>query len=178
MKIKIINRKIHRIGSIAIALPLVIVIVSGILLQLKKDSDWVQPPTIKTSVREPSLSFDQVIPIVANIEGINIKSWDDIDRLDVRPSKGVIKVRGRDHWEVQLHAKSGEVLQVAYRRSDLIESIHDGSFFHDKLKLWVFLPSGVILLLLWGTGVYLFVLPYLLKRRKRNNRCQGSNNQT
>jgi len=51
--------------------------------------------------------------------------------------------------------------------SDLIESIHDGSFFHDSLKLWVFLPSGIILAILWVTGVYLFLLPYLLRHRKR-----------
>ncbi len=59
------------------------------------------------------------------------------------------------------------MLQVAYRRSDLIESIHDGSFFHDRAKLWVFLPAGLILIGLWVTGVYLWLLPHLVKRRRK-----------
>ena len=42
-----INRKIHHWGSILIALPLATVLVTGVLLLLKKDLDWIQPPTIK-----------------------------------------------------------------------------------------------------------------------------------
>ena len=78
----------------------------------------------------------------------------------------------RNGWEVQLDAQTGQVLQVAVRRSDLIESIHDGSFFHESFKLWVFLPTGIILALIWGTGIYLFLLPYLLKRKRARNRKQ------
>ena len=40
----------------------------------------------------------------------------DIDRLDVRPGKGMLKVRCKNSWEVQIDANSGKVLQVAYRR--------------------------------------------------------------
>jgi hypothetical protein len=59
-------------------------------------------------------------------------------------------------------------LQTAYRRSDLIESIHDGSFFGgDWTKLGLFLPAGAVLLLLWMTGVWMVWFPYINKRRKR-----------
>jgi hypothetical protein len=34
--------------------------------------------------------------------------------------------------------------------------------------LWVFLPSGFIVLGLWGTGLYLFVLPYLARAQKKS----------
>jgi uncharacterized iron-regulated membrane protein len=167
MKAKIVNRKLHRWGSLIIAVPIIIVVVSGIILQLKKESAWIQPPTVQTSVREPSLSYEKLIAIVKDISQIDVDGWEDIDRLDVRPGKGVIKVRAKSNWEVQLNARTGDVLQVAYRRSDLIESIHDGSYFHESFKLWVFLPAGVLLALLWGTGMYLFALPHLLKHRKR-----------
>jgi hypothetical protein len=56
---------------------------------------------------------------------------------------------------------------VAYRRSDVIEQIHDGSFFSDAVKLYVFLPTGVFLILMWGTGLYLFLLPRLRRKRPR-----------
>ena len=80
---------------------------------------------------------------------------------------GIVKVRAENRWEVQVDAVTGEVLQVAYRRSDLIESLHDGSFFHDMVKLWVFLPCALLLLGLWVSGIYLFVLPYQTRRKRR-----------
>ena len=94
-------------------------------------------------------------------------SWSDIDRLDVRPKDGVIKVTSKNRYEVQLDFHTGEVVQVAYRRSDLIESIHDGSFFSDTAKLYVFLPVAIVVLSLWVTGVYLWVLPRAIRWRRK-----------
>jgi len=93
---------------------------------------------------------------VRTVPKANIKTWQDINRLDVRPKKGIVKVRGNNDWEVQLDVKTGKVLQVMQRRSDFIESLHDGSFFHKHAKLWVFLPVAVLLVLLWLTGLFLF----------------------
>jgi hypothetical protein len=60
------------------------------------------------------------------------------------------------------------VLQTAYRRSDLIESIHDGSFLAgDWTKLGLFLPAGVTLLLLWLSGVWMVWVQYIGKRRRK-----------
>jgi hypothetical protein len=115
------------------------------------------------------LAFHEILEISRSVHRAEIQSWDDIDRLDVRPGKGIVKVRARNRWEIQIDTSSGEVLQVSYRRSDLIESLHDGSFFHDGVKLWIFLPTAIVLALLWVTGIYLFVLPYWIKR-KRDNR--------
>jgi membrane protein YdbS with pleckstrin-like domain len=64
---------------------------------------------------------------------------------------------------MQVDLQTGESLHVAYRRSDLIESLHDGSWFHDRAKMWIFLPAAVIVLILWLTGMYLFVLPYSVR---------------
>lgn len=114
----------------------------------------------------PTIGFSRVLEVVRGMPECDVSTWADVDRLDVRPDKGVIKVRCNNRWEVQLDAASGDVLQSAYRRSDLIESIHDGSWFHDKAKLWLFVPVALILLGLWGSGLYLFLLPYLVKRRR------------
>ena len=80
--------------AIATSLPVVIVIVSGILLQVKKEFDWIQPPTQRGTAGVPELSFEQIIDTVSSIPDIGLTRWEDIDRLDVRPGKGVIKVRG------------------------------------------------------------------------------------
>jgi uncharacterized iron-regulated membrane protein len=161
------NRVFHRWASMIVALPILVVIVTGLILQLKKEVAWIQPPTQRGGSTELGLSFDRILEIAQTVPEAGIESWEDVDRLDVRPSKGMLKVRGVNRWEVQIDAKSGEVLHVAFRRSDLIESLHDGSFFHDKVKLWIFLPSAVVLLALWVTGIYLFLLPHLIRRKRK-----------
>ena len=52
------NRNLHRWEAIITALPVLVVILSGIILQMKKGFDWVQPPTMKGAGKELALSFD------------------------------------------------------------------------------------------------------------------------
>jgi uncharacterized iron-regulated membrane protein len=167
MKFNILNRKIHYWASIVVALPILVIISTGILLQLKKDFTWVQPAEQRGTGKEPEINLSQVLEICRGVPDAQVQSWADINRIDVRPSRGMLKVWAKNNWEVQIDARSGEVLQVAYRRSDIIESIHDGSWFHDTAKIWIFLPAGIILLGLWLTGMWLFFLPIVIRRRKR-----------
>lgn len=160
-------RKLHYWGSLVIALPIAVIICTGVLLQLKKEIAWIQPAEVKTKAREFSITGDQILEAAKAAAPLQVRSWDDIARVDIRPDRGLVKVSAINHWELQLHSATGEPLQVAYRRSDLIESIHDGSWFHDAAKLWIFFPSGVLLFGLWLTGMYLFVLPYWVKAKRR-----------
>jgi len=138
------------------------------MLQLKKDIVWIQPSTqVGSKSNLPTLSFDQILETAKKSTKAQINSWSDIDRLDVRIEKGIVKVRARNRWEVQIDTYSGKILNEAFRRSDLIENIHDGSWFNDSVKKWIFLPSGIILLILWLTGVYLVLLPYFKKWQRR-----------
>ena len=162
-----INRKLHRIGALVAALPLLVIMTTGLLLQLKKQVDWIQPPTQRGSSEAPGLGFERILELTRAVPEAQVESWDDIDRLDVRPTSGVVKVRCKNRWEVQFDSASGEILSSTYRRSDLIESLHDGSWFGDGVKLYLFLPVGVILLGLWITGVYLWLLPYLRRRQRK-----------
>ena len=175
MKASILNRKLHRWGAILTAPVLLVVIATGLLLQLKKESAWIQPPTARGQGGPPAVAFHDILAAAASVEHAGIQSWEDVDRLDVRPDKGVVKVRGHSRWEVQVDTATGEVLQARYRRSDLIESLHDGSWFAgDATKLYLFLPAAVVFLGLWGTGLYLWFLPHLTRRRKRRRPGQGS----
>ena len=158
------NRKIHKWGSVIIALPLLIVIVSGILLLLRKEFSYIQPTTLKGIAITPSISFEQILAQATTIKEAKIQTWQDIDRLDIRPNKGVIKIRAKSQWEIQLDSQSAKILQVAYRRSDFIESLHDGTFFHKNANLWLMLPNAIILLILSITGLLLFFYPYYKKR--------------
>ena len=173
MSVQKTNRTLHRWGSVLIFLPFAVVLGSGVLLLLKKDVTWIQPATVQGTTTDLAISFDRILEIAKTVPEAEIETWDDVNRLDVRPEKGVVKVRANSSWEIQIDTKTGEVLQVAYRRSDFIESLHDGSFFHDRARLWIFLPSAIVLMGMWVTGIYLFLLPHRA-RRKRRKRLDGS----
>ena len=144
-----------------------IVIITGLLLQLKKEVEWIQPNTEEVAIDTLSIRFSDILSISQGVLEAQIRDWSDIDRLDVRPDKGIVKVRAKNRWEIQIDLERGSILKTAYRRSDIIEQLHDGSWFHDAAKLWVFLPSGVIVLILWLSGMYLLFVPILVKRSRK-----------
>lgn len=160
------NRTIHKWGSIIIAVPLLVVFVTGILLLVKKEFSVLQPPTARGVEQVPTIAFAKVLDVAKTIKSAEIASWEDVDRLDVRPGRGIIKIRSNNRVEIQIDASNGEVLHVAQRNSDLIESIHDGTFFEKNANLWLMLPVAITALLLLITGVILFFLPYMKKRRR------------
>ena len=175
MKLNFWTRKIHRWGAIVTAVPMLIVIVSGLLLQVKKQVPWVQPPTIKgQTFNAPALSWDDILTAAQGVDAASVASWEDIDRLDVRPGKGIVKIQCRNRWELQIDLTTGDVLSSTYRRSDFIESLHDGSFFSDPAKLWVFLPNGIVLFILWITGMWLWYLPFKARRKKKLRAASAS----
>lgn len=170
------SRKIHRWGAILIALPFLIVLISGLFLQVKKEFSWIQPPTQNGSATGASISFEEVLDTARDIPQLNVRGWQHIDRLDVRPDNGIIKIRGTNGWEAQIDAHTSEILLVSKRRSDVIEAMHDGSWFHDKAKLWFFLPAAAVVALLWITGIYLFFVPFFAKRRNKKKLAQRKRN--
>jgi uncharacterized iron-regulated membrane protein len=166
MSFNVLNRKIHYWASAIVTLPLLVIICSGLLLQAKKQSAWVQPPERRGTGKAPVISLEDVLARVKEVPGMHVQSWDDVNRLDVRPGRGMVKVWLNNGYEVQVDLGTGKVLQAAYRRSDLIESIHDGSFGGDWTKLGLFLPTGITLLLLWFGGVWMFWVPFWAKRKR------------
>ena len=169
MKLRVLLRKIHHWGSIVIAIPIGVIIIAGFFLQLKKEVDWIQPPSqtgvVQTEV--PPTTVEELYTAAASVPEAGINSWEDLERVDFKPDQGIIKFISKSRWEVQVDTYTAEVLQVSYRRSDLIEKIHDGSFFAEWVKLYLFLPSAVVLFVLWMTGLYMFFLPYFKKGKKR-----------
>lgn len=170
---KKLNRKIHYWAALACAIPIAIVIITGVLLLLKKEFDWIQPGTERGIGKEPTISFERILPSLAKLSQVKVNGWEQIERIDVRPSKGIFKIHLSGNWEIQMDHQTGVILNVAYRRSGIIESIHDGSFFHQNAKLGIFLPAALLLLILWITGIYLFLITELGKWRSRKKQQQA-----
>ncbi len=160
------SRRVHYWLAAAAGVPTLVVVVSGLLLQVNKNVPWIQPPEHRGGAGAPTLSLADVLDRCRSVSEARIRSWEDVDRVDYRPRRGLIKVTARNRWEIQLDPVTGEICQVAYRRSDLMEDIHTGDWFHDLARYAVFLPNGIALLVLVGTGAYMFVLPIMSRRRR------------
>ena len=113
------------------------------MLQLKKQSNWIQPNVEVTSLSKPVI-LQSYLDAVSNVKEANISSWDDIERIDIRPNKGIAKIKSKNNWEIQIDLETSEIYSSNYRRSDIIESIHDGSFFSEIVKFGWFLASGTV----------------------------------
>jgi hypothetical protein len=162
------NRRLHRWGAVAIGIPFLAVIVTGVTLQVKKQVRWVQPAERQTAARIPTVPYSVVLENARAVPEAGIRSWDDIDKIDLRPGKGMLKLIARNRWELQMDIATGEVLQVAFRRSDFIETLHDMSWIHGSAKLWLGVPMGLIVLGLWLTGGYMWLVHLRGKRRSRD----------
>lgn len=174
MRTQLLLRKVHYWLAAVIALPLLVMTATGLLLHFKKQVAWIQPPEQRGTVGPPAVSFDVILERCRSAPEAGIETWDDVHRIDVRPSRGMLKVTARSGWEIQLDAADGRVLQTAYRRSDMIEALHDGSWFHELAQWWLFMPAGAALAVLWGTGMYLFLLPIVRRRRSRRRTRGGA----
>jgi uncharacterized iron-regulated membrane protein len=172
MKISRLIRNIHHWGSPILMLPLGIIIVAGIFLMLKKDVDWIQPPTQRSALTvegAPDTTLAQLYDAAVAIPELEITAWEQFDRIDVRSDRGVAKFIAPNRWEAQIDLVTLEVLSLEYRRSDLFEQIHDGSFFADWVKTFIFFPVGIVLFVIWLTGIWMFFEPYA-KRWQRSQR--------
>jgi uncharacterized iron-regulated membrane protein len=168
----LLNRKVHYWASAIVAVPLAIIICTGSILQLKKHWAWVQPPEQRGSVKTVGIEMSTILATLTARPDLGVDSWDDVKRMDVRPDRGIVKVWLQSDWEAQIDLGTGEIVQVAFRRSDWIESIHDGSIFGDIVKLGIFFPTAVGLLLLWLGGMWMWLYPFIGRRRVRRAKAR------
>ncbi len=160
----------HRYFSISIALLVIISAITGILLAWKKDFDVLQPPTqkgISLNASEWKSVEELSAAAIAAVDSLGLTSA-NIDRIEYRPTKGIAKVIfDTGSWEAQLDATSLEVLSVAKRNSDWIESIHDGTIISEFFKLISMNALGIGLLVLVFSGLWLWFGPKKIRRLKR-----------
>jgi uncharacterized iron-regulated membrane protein len=167
-------RKWHRVLGVTLSLFLFISAVTGILLAWKKDVELIQPATHTGSSKDMSTwkSMAELSEIASTAfhQQYPDQSDNQIDRLDVRPSKGIVKVLfKKSQWEVQVDAQSGEVLHIARRHADWIEALHDGSIISDLFKLLSMNFMGIGVMVLLSTGLWLWYGPKEFRRLKKGS---------
>lgn len=161
------TRRLHRWSGLTLMLCFVVVGVTSVLLGWKKESAYLQPPTQRSTVGA-EVAWLPVEELLARAREATLREGlaePEIDRLDLRPDRGVVKVRfSSGDWEIQLDGRSGAVLSVGKRRSDLIERIHDGSVLGGVFKLVYSTVLGLSLLVFTASGFWLWYGPRRMRR--------------
>jgi len=167
-------RVYHKYVGIILAVLLFVSALTGLLLGWKKDAAWIQPPTQKGATQDlvEWIPLDQLASLAqeALYTEYPAQTGNEIDRLDVRPSKGMAKVLFTDgYWEVQIDGTTGAILSIDKRYSDFIEHLHDGSIISDGFKLVSMNVLGLGLTLMIITGLWLWYGPKRIRALKRKS---------
>jgi hypothetical protein len=170
-------RKIHRQTAVLLFLAFFIMAGTGLLLAWKKNSgglilaktesgtsthlsQWLPLDSLKSAA--VSFLHDSISPSLPP----------EIDRMDVRPGKGIVKFTFAGHYKgLQVDGATGKILRVENRNSDLIEQIHDGSILdflfgtgNDLFKLTYSTIMGIALLLFTITGIWIWWGPKRMRK--------------
>ena len=147
------------LGVIATAL-LLIISITGILLNHKRGLGLM--PDVPHSATAP---FDDALPLadLADRAAAAVSAEvaaAGIDRMDVRPDDGIVKVRFDDDRviEVTVDIHDGSILHVGERNDVFLEKLHSGEIFGD---LWVLLSDAgaVLLVIVLVSGLWLWLYP-------------------
>ena len=146
---------------------LLVISATGILLNHKRGLGLM--PDVAHEPSAPfasSLSLDSLTSIALTAVGRTPGTLGDVDRMDVRPRSGYVKVRLRDarSTEVTVELATGRVLHVGPRGDVYLEKLHSGEAFGDG---WVLLSdaAAIALVITIVSGYWLWLFPKVRRAR-------------
>jgi uncharacterized iron-regulated membrane protein len=146
-------RKLHGKIALIIFLPLIIIALSGVILQLRDQFEYIQPSLVKYE-------------LIKDLPGLTLKQIEDrfpgLDQIIYKPQKQSLLIRYKDGYEKQIHPQTGEVLKEAMRRTNVLIEIHQGSWMGKFGQYFIHFISGLALCFLIMSGLYI----YPFKRKK------------
>ena len=162
---------LHLWAGVILTIALTIIAVTGILLNHKRGLGLM--PDLS---HQPTAPFAAALPLAAladtAMRALPHTARDPdatrlVDRMDVRPRDGIVKVRMRDSasTEVTLDLATGRVLHVGRRGDVFLEKLHSGEIVGTRGVLLSDLGAvGLLLTLL--TGYWLWLHPKLRRRKE------------
>ena len=158
---------------------LIAIAITGILLNHKRGLGLM--PDVP---HEPTGAFAAALPLdrlasaaLAAAPAASRPGWSvgdavdirQIDRMDVRPRNGVVKVRLRDKasMEMTVDINSGRVLHVGRRGDVFLEKLHSGEAFGGLPFVILSDIAAVALVLTLLTGYWLWLVPKLSRQSAR-----------
>lgn len=170
-------RWLHRKVAICTFVFFLVMSVTGLLLGIKKQTGLLAPTQKGVSSDLSTwLSFDSLHKNAVRYlhDSVSPALSAVIDRIDVRPDKGIIKFTFKEHFKgLQLDGTTGILLAVETRKSDFIEKLHDGSMLDkvfgtgvDQSRMVYTLVMGISLFMLVLSGFWLWYGPKRLRKQK------------
>lgn len=181
-KILRVSRSVHRTTGALLFVFFFIIAATGLLLGWKKNTGGI---ILADSYQGSSTDLKDWLPMdVLHQKAIGALRASvspdlslELDRIDVRPDKGMVKFVFVEHyWGVQLDGATGEVLHVERRRADFVENVHDGSVLDylagtgGQIKLAYTSIMGAALLTFTATGFWLWYGPKRFRAKSKYHR--------
>lgn len=166
-------RKIHLWLGIIFSFPALMIFTTGLILQVKNVSPWIQPEIKKAQGTELALSLPEILDISMAVEAAKVKSWADVAQVDWRPNTGLIRVRTKSWFEIQIDASTKEVINTGKRWTALLISLHEGSRFGQWIKYGIYFPTAIVLWTLWFSGVWIGIHKLYLKFKNKKRKSHG-----
>jgi uncharacterized iron-regulated membrane protein len=168
------TRSLHRwIGFLA-SLFLAVISVTGFFLAMKDRFAFMRPPVqdaAKLERVEEILPVSQVLSIAFGAGHAELSEVGEVDRVDYRPGDNVFKVVSKDGYrEVQVDGTQGSIVSDAFRNDQMMEDIHDMSFFADLAHGYLLPTVAIGLLLLSLSGIVIFITPIVRRWRFRHKK--------
>lgn len=150
--------------------------VTGVFIAFKNELEYLQPAGRSGAKGD----LAEVIPPARVAEIILARrlpeapTVNEINRIELRPSKRMYKVRleqttaWRSPRELQVDAVTGALLNDGVRGDQLWMDLHSFAVFGEATKLLAMTVSGIALLWLSLSGYYLFCYPLWFRARKRH----------
>lgn len=170
-------RKIHRTTGAFLFIFFFVISITGLLLGWKKHSgNLILAKSYKGTSTDLKawLPIDSLHTIAGNTlhDSVSSDLSMELERIDIRKDKGMVKFVFVNYWGIQLDGATGAVLHIERRASDYIENIHDGSILdyyfktsNQQFKLVYTTVMGLALFIFTVTGFWLWYGP---KRMRRN----------
>lgn len=168
-------RKLHRWVAIPLFAFMMLVGITGLLLGWKKHINLLPKTQKGTNLNTAEwLPIDSLAQIAQTYSTQVLNAPNDIDRIDIRPQKGIAKIVFAYHFtELQLDCHTGKILAVNTRKSDFIEKIHDASILdywldtpNEQIKVTYTTLSSVGIILLSFSGFWLWYNPIRIRKQK------------
>jgi hypothetical protein len=173
-------RYLHRKIAIFLFAFFFVISTTGFLLGWKKKTGLLAPTQEGVSINPAEwLTIDSLHKLAIRYlhDSVDAGLSAELDRIDLRPSKGIVKfVFANHYWGLQIDCANGDLLFIDKRKSDFIEDIHDGTILDkifgtdEKSMLGYTTIMGISLFMLTATGFWLWYGPKRLRKSKKAKR--------
>jgi uncharacterized iron-regulated membrane protein len=179
-------RWLHRKIAIFLFAFFLVISITGLLLGIKKQTGLLAPT--QQGISSDLSTWQSIDSLQKNAirflrDSVSSSLSAAIDRIDIRPDKGIVKFTFKDHFKgVQLDGTTGNLLSIETRKSDFIEKIHDGSILDkifgtgaDQVKTSYTVVMGLSLLMLVLSGFWLWYGPKRIRKKRQHSNTPSRN---